>query len=127
MTAPSVLRSRQRGTTALVVAIIMPAILLVITSVAQVIAWEFARQAAQESAALGVEAARLRGGSDSDGARVAAQTADRFRSLHGVSVTVTHPPTGGVEVDVTATTAAVVPGLSIPVGGSATGPVEPRP
>jgi hypothetical protein len=127
MTVTRAQRDAQAGTTALVVVIVMPAILFIIASVAQVIAWQFARQAAQQSAAFGVEAARVHGGSDAAGAQRAAESAGQFRSLHGVTVTVAHPRPGIVEVDVTANTATVVPGVSLPISGSATAAQEPVP
>jgi len=117
----------QDGTTSLVVAIVMPVILLLVTTAAQVISWQFAQQAVQQAAASGVEAARVRGGNDADGIRVATDTATRFHSVHDVRATVRYPSTGGVEIDVTASTPAVIPGFSIPIHGSARGPLEPRP
>ncbi len=105
--------------------ILLPVMLVIVAGVGQIIAWQFGQQAAQASAALGAEAARLHGATDGDGARAAFDSAARFPSLHGVTVAVSHPKPRTAQVEVSASIPTLIPGVDLAIHGSATVPMEP--
>ena len=123
------MRARRRatlsGVAALQVTLVMPVVLLLIAAVAQVASWQHAVHIAQSAASSGVEAARVRGGSDGGGTSAALEAAAQFHSLRNVQVVVARTATQ-VHVEVRGTAPSLL-GISLPVTASADGPLEPTP
>ena len=118
-------KAGSRGSAALQVALVMPAVLLLITAVVQVTEWQHAVHIAQEAANRGVETSRVVGGTDAAGRAAAEQTAAQFSVLHVTQVRATRAA-GNVRVEVMGTTSSVV-GIQLPIDAVAFGPVETAP
>jgi Flp pilus assembly protein TadG len=122
--------ARRRGEvgalTSAQLALIAPALLLLLTLIFQYVAWEDAQHIVQMAARRGADAARLQGGTPADGTAAAHAVLD-----HGGTGSVIAP---SIEVSGTATTVRVVvsgdaPQLMpwpwhFPVRSQAVGPVE---
>ena len=120
------LPDRDRGSVTVELAIVFPALLLIITALIQYALWFHARSLALAAAQQGVSVARAYGstpaaGRDSALAFVADHGAD---TLLAAAATVTTPAAGQVQVVVTGRSQSVLPGVGITVSQSAAGPVE---
>jgi hypothetical protein len=105
--------------------VITPALLLLLTLIVQMVAWEHAHQIAHMAAQSGVDAARVEGGSLADG-RV---SADGVIARAGAGVVlnpvVSATRTGDtVYVNVTGAAPQLIPWLHLSVHEVAVGPVE---
>jgi Flp pilus assembly protein TadG len=120
-------RERDTGAVTLELAIVFPALLLIITALVQYGLWFHARTLAHAAAAEGAAAARAYNAALPDGHAQAEDFLARTASdtLLGHQVTVTAVGTGHVRVTVTGHSLSVLPGITGPaVTESAEGPIE---
>ena len=115
------------GSISVEIAVLFPALLLIVTVIVQYGLWFHARSVALAAAQEGVTAAasyRTASGSGADGARTFLDThyAD---TLTGIEVTQTAPAPGYVAVQVTGRAISLLPGVAGPtVSQSAVAPIE---
>ena len=119
--------ARDRGSVSLELAIVFPALLLVVTALIQYALWFHARSLALAAAQQGVSVARAYHSTPAAGRG----TALAFIADHGadtllsVDVTTASPATGQVQLVVTGRSVSVLPGVpGIAVSQSAAGPLE---
>ncbi|MCB2178203.1 MAG: pilus assembly protein [Actinomycetales bacterium] len=119
------LRSGDRGSTSLEIAIVFPVLLVLITAVIQYGLWFHARSVALTAAEEGVTAARTTGAPAGAGTDRALTFVAEHASASLLDPTAhqTATPTE-VTVTVTGRSLAVLPGLAMAVTGTASGPVE---
>jgi Flp pilus assembly protein TadG len=118
---------RDRGSVTVELAIVFPALLLIVTALIQYALWFHARSLALAAAQQGVAVARAYG-STADAGR---DTALAFVTDHGAgtllsaSAATSNPAVGQVQVVVTGRSLSVLPGVAGPaVSQAAAGPVE---
>ncbi|HEY3545804.1 MAG TPA: TadE/TadG family type IV pilus assembly protein [Propionicimonas sp.] len=118
---------RDDGSASLELAILFPALLLVVVALVQYGLWFHARSLAEAAAAEGVNAARAHGAT-LDAGRTRAETflTDHARdTLTNSTVTATTPSAGHVMVQVSGRALSLLPFVpGLPVQTSAQGPVE---
>lgn len=104
----------ERGSATLEIAILGPALLLVVFAVVQVGMWAYARSLAQGAAQEGAHAAAAYGARVADGDRVARRFLERAAgdSLTGASVQASARGADRVSVTVRGRVISVIPGLS---------------
>lgn len=122
---PRAVRST-RGSATLEIAILAPALLLLVFTVVQVGLWSYARSLALGAAQEGLSAGRAHGAQASAGRTRAEQFLDRAAGDSLLARTVTVRTTGSsVRVEVEGRSLSVLPGVpGIPVRQSAEGPRE---
>ncbi|CAL8978645.1 hypothetical protein CELL_02922 [Cellulomonas sp. T2.31MG-18] len=119
--------ARDRGSVSLELAIVFPALLLIVTALIQYALWFHARSLALAAAQQGVSVARAYHSTPAAGrgsalAFIADHGAD---TLLNPDATASNPATGQVQVIVTGRSVSVLPGLAgIVVSQSAAGPLE---
>jgi Flp pilus assembly protein TadG len=106
-------------------AVVFPALLLVLLGVFQFAAWYLAGEVALGAAQEGARAARLRTGSEADGRASAWRFIEQANGGHLLApqVRVERGP-DDVRVEVSGRAVPLVPGLSLPVRHTAAGEVE---
>lgn len=119
------LEAGQRGSAALELVIVFPAILLLLFGIVQGGLWYHARNVAGLAAAEGLRAAQAKDSSAQAGRAQAAGLLDRVGAgtLVGSAVTAERGPSSAT-VTVSGRAPALFPGFALPVRRSATGPVE---
>lgn len=119
--------ARDRGSVSLELAIVFPALLLIVTALIQYALWFHARSLALAAAQQGVSVARAYHSTPAAGrgsalAFIADHGAD---TLLNPDVTTSSPATGQVRVVVTGRSVSVLPGVAgLAVSQSAAGPLE---
>ena len=104
--------------------IVMPALILAVSTVFQAMEYYIARQAAETAARQGADAARVLGATGTDGATRANSVLTQLGSpLEAVNVNVTRNGTT-VVATVTGRPHQVVPGFALTVTANATAPAE---
>jgi TadE-like protein len=117
----------ERGSASLEIAVLGPALLLLVVAVVQAGLWFYARSLALASAQEGVAAARAYPAAPGAGAARAREFLDRSAgdSLLGATVSLAGSAPGSVRVQVRGRALSVLPGLpGLPVAQAAAGPVE---
>jgi len=114
------------GMTTLEVAILFPAMLILVFGIAQTALWYMARTAALSAAQQGVNAGRTYGAAPGDGVSaaqdfLAAQVGD---ILTGGHARIAKSDRGTLRISVTGTSLSLIPGWKISVTQSAQGPKE---
>ena len=106
-------------------AVVFPALLLILLGVFQFAAWYLAGEVAMGAAQEGARAARLRAGTEADGSTSAWRFIAQANGgqLLAPEVSVTRGP-DQVRVDVSGEAVALVPGLNLRVHHTAAGEVE---
>ncbi|BDO42064.1 TadE family protein [Cellulomonas sp. NTE-D12] len=119
--------ARDRGSVSVELAIVFPALLVIVTALIQYALWFHARSLALAAAQQGVSVARAYQSASAAGR----DSALSFITQHGsdtllnAAATVSNPATGQVQVIVSGRSVSVLPGLAgITVSQSAAGPVE---
>jgi hypothetical protein len=104
--------------------IVVPAVLLLISTIFQGMEYYWARQGAETAARQAVDAARVVGARGGDGVTRADSVLNQLGSpLQGVNVTVSSQGTM-VVVTITGRPHQLVPGLALPIRATAEGPRE---
>lgn len=118
-------RRRQDGSVSAELVIGTPLLMLLVLVVVQFALWQHAQHIAEAAAQRGAQAARLAGGTDTEGAAVAQSATAQLGAnlIVGPQVTVSRA-SDTVHVEVSGTAETVVPFLSLPVRAVADGPVE---
>jgi Flp pilus assembly protein TadG len=120
-------RRGDRGAGAAEVVIAVPLLMLIILLIVQFAVWEHATAVAQATAEEALAAARVQGGSAAAGQQRAIQVLGQIGSpvLTGPQVSVTRTAAiATVQIHATAERVVPLPGLSLPVTVTVTGPVE---
>ncbi|MFH9826392.1 MULTISPECIES: TadE family protein [Streptomyces] len=114
-----------QGDTSIQMAIVYPFVLLATIAVVQASMWFYARQIALTAAREGASAARAYQASPANGTARAHEVLERAAgdSLRGYSVSVTSNGQR-VQVQVSGTAMSMIPGFSLQVSQSASGPLE---
>lgn len=114
-----------RGSTAVELAILMPAILIALFASIQVATWFMARSVALSAAQQGVTAQRVEGAPAGAGTSRAQQfLAGAGDWLAGATITVNRNDANEVQVTVTGNALSIIPGVQIPVSQTAHGTKE---
>ena len=117
----------ERGSASLEIAILGPALLLLIFGVVQAGLWFYARNLALAAAQEGVDAARAYHASGDAGVTRAQSFLERAAgdSVQGATVSASGSTPTTVRIEVRGRSLSVIPGMSgIPINQSAQGPVE---
>lgn len=130
MTTPR--RRGDSGASAIEMAVVAPALLLLIFFAIQVALWLYGRNVALQSAREGVSYLRvvIPGATPSSALAAAEQTATHYaqtlgrESVQGATATATELGGARVRVQVTGTAISLVPGLTLAVRGAAEGRIE---
>lgn len=109
--------------TTIQVAILFPAVLIWLMLIVQYGLWWHAKQVANASAAEGVAAAQVPGGTEDDGDSAAHRFVDQSGNLKNVTIVVTRDPER-VVVEVHGDAPRLVPGFSWGVTARSEAPVE---
>ena len=120
-------RAGERGSVSLELAVLGPALLLLVFAIVQASLWFYARSLALAAAEEGVAAGRAYGSAPASGAAAAAAWLDRNAgdSLLEPSVSVVEAGPARVGVEVRGRSLSVLPGVTgVPVRQVAYGPVE---
>ena len=115
----------EHGSSSLQTVLVMPLLLLLITLIVQFALWYHAAHIATAAAQDGARAARIEGGTASDGQARAQQVLDQLGSgvLTGSTVNATRD--GNVaRVEVHGYAPELVPGMRLPIDAVSQGPVE---
>jgi len=120
---PRIRGDRGDATTEMVLTV--PALMLVVFLIIQFGVWYHANNVAEAAAQEGVRAARVMDGTAAAGQTTAASFMARNApgAVTGTVVSVTRN-TNITQVDITATLAAIIPGIHLPVHATAVSPVE---
>ncbi|MFJ4428401.1 TadE family protein [Streptomyces bobili] len=118
-------RHDDRGDTSIQMAIVYPFVLLATIAVIQASMWYYARQIALTAAREGASAARAYQAGPADGTLRAHEVLERAAgdSLNGYSVSVTSNGQR-IQVQVSGIAMSMIPGVSLKVSQSASGPLE---
>jgi len=119
------LPARDAGAVVAELAVVFPALLLILLGVFQFAAWYLAGEVALGAAQEGARAARLRTGTEADGRASAWRFIEQTNGGHLLApqVRVERGP-DDVRVEVTGRAASLLPGLSLPVRHTSAGEVE---
>ena len=118
-------RGDDRGSYSLELAILAPAVLLLVLLCIQTGLWWHARQVALTAARNGVDAGRALGASPATGALTSRSFLDRFGgSIHGPSVSTAGSTATTVRIEVDGAVDTLLPGVHLHVAQHAEGPRE---
>ncbi|MEU1628232.1 TadE family protein [Streptomyces sp. NPDC020096] len=118
-------RGGDRGSFSLELAILAPAVMMLIFVCIQTGLWWHAREVALTAAKRGVDSGRTLGSSPDAGAATARSFLDRFgNSVRGASVSTAGSSATRVRIEVSGSVATLVPGLTLHVVQHAEGPRE---
>lgn len=117
---------RDRGSTAIQMAIIFPFVILLILAGIQAFLWAYARNIAMTAAREGVSAGRMYEAGPADGTAKAQAALD---DLAGNTLTKTSISTAGstgerIRIRVQGRAMSLLPGLGVSVGATMSGPIE---